>query len=107
MNAKLKPIKSDLKKVDSHRIEKEEYDDIPELTDKAFKKAVYRVAGVERPAPRRRGPQKRPRKIPVNIRLSKEIIDHFKSEGAGWQSKIEHVLEISIKKHQSPVKKHG
>jgi uncharacterized protein (DUF4415 family) len=40
----------------------------------------------------RRGPQKEPTKIPVNIRLSPEVLKYFKSKGRGWQTKIDDAL---------------
>ncbi|GEM_PF-958898 len=48
MRAKPKNIKSNLKKVDAHRIKKKEYDELPELTDKMFSQAVYKVGGVKK-----------------------------------------------------------
>jgi hypothetical protein len=51
MNAKSKNIKSNLKKVDAHVIQPEEYDELPEVTDEMFKRAVYKVGGVKKPAP--------------------------------------------------------
>jgi dsDNA-specific endonuclease/ATPase MutS2 len=46
MNAKIKNIKSDLKKVDAHSVKKAEYDELPELTDEMIDRAVYKVDGV-------------------------------------------------------------
>jgi uncharacterized protein (DUF4415 family) len=40
----------------------------------------------------RRGPQKEPTKVPVNIRLSPIVLEHFKSGGQGWQTKIDDAL---------------
>lgn len=48
-----------------------------------------------------RGPQKTPRKVPVSIRLSPEVINYFKSKGKGWQTKIDEILYEYIKSHQS------
>lgn len=42
--------------------------------------------------PRTRGPQKAATKIPVSIRLSPEVIEHFKAGGPGWQSRIDDAL---------------
>ncbi|OBX09081.1 toxin-antitoxin system, antitoxin component [Gallibacterium salpingitidis] len=42
--------------------------------------------------PRTRGKQKSPTKQAVTIRLSPEIIEAFKAEGKGWQSRINEVL---------------
>ncbi|HDR52746.1 MAG TPA: hypothetical protein ENN90_14200 [Mariniphaga anaerophila] len=46
-----------------------------------------------------RGPQKEPLKVPVSIRLSSDVVTYFKSQGKGWQSKIDSVLHNYIKSH--------
>jgi len=45
----------------------------------------------------KRGPQKSPTKKLVSLRLSPEVIDHFKSSGPGWQTRIDHTLSELIK----------
>jgi uncharacterized protein (DUF4415 family) len=45
-----------------------------------------------------RGPQKAPTKIAVSIRLSPEVISHFKAKGPGWQSRIDDALRKMVKK---------
>jgi uncharacterized protein (DUF4415 family) len=45
------------------------------------------------PKTRRRGPQKAPRKVPVSIRLSEDVVAHFKSMGRGWQKRIDEELK--------------
>ena len=40
----------------------------------------------------RRGPQKAPTKIAVSIRLSPDVVNHFKAKGPGWQSRIDEAL---------------
>jgi len=99
MSAKSKNINSNLKKIDTHHVKKEEYDDLPELTDEMMNRAVYKVSGVEKPAPKRRGKQKALTKIPLQIRLPPEVVDYFKAEGVGWQSRIGEVLKKWIKAH--------
>jgi uncharacterized protein (DUF4415 family) len=46
----------------------------------------------------KRGPQKAPTKKLVSLRLSPEVIDHFKSSGPGWQTRIDSTLLESIKR---------
>ncbi len=46
----------------------------------------------------KRGPQKSPTKKLVSLRLSPEVIEHFKSSGPGWQTRIDSTLLESIKK---------
>ena len=46
-----------------------------------------------RPIPRTPGrPKADSRKQPVSIRLSPEVIEHFKAGGPGWQTRIDAVL---------------
>ena len=45
----------------------------------------------------KRGPQKSPTKKLVSLRLSSEVIDHFRSTGPGWQTRIDSTLLRSIK----------
>lgn len=39
-----------------------------------------------------RGPQKRPTKRPVSLRLDGDVIEHFRAKGKGWQSRINATL---------------
>lgn len=70
--------------------------DNPEWTEEDFKKA--RPASelppeILRAFPRTRGAQIAPKKIPVSIRLSPEVVEHFKAGGPGWQARIDEVLK--------------
>jgi len=40
-----------------------------------------------------RGTQKSPTKIPISIRVSPEVAEYFRSEGKGWQSRMDKVLK--------------
>jgi len=46
----------------------------------------------------KRGPQKAPTKKLVSLRLSREVIGHFKADGPGWQTRIENALLNAIKR---------
>ena len=46
----------------------------------------------------KRGPQKAPTKKLVSLRLSPEVVDHFKAGGPGWQTRIDETLVKAIKK---------
>lgn len=48
----------------------------------------------------RRGPQRKPKKVPVSIRLSAEVVDYFRGRGLGWQSQIDDVLIEFVKTHE-------
>ncbi len=41
---------------------------------------------------RYRGPQKRPTKRLVSLRLDPDVIDHFRARGPGWQARINATL---------------
>lgn len=40
-----------------------------------------------------RGPQKAPTKKLVSLRLSPEVLDHYRSTGPGWQTRIDQALK--------------
>ncbi|MGA3373257.1 MAG: BrnA antitoxin family protein [Terracidiphilus sp.] len=46
----------------------------------------------------KRGPQAAPTKTLISLRLSPEVIRHFKATGRGWQTRIDSTLLESIKK---------
>ena len=46
----------------------------------------------------KRGPQKAPTKKLVSLRLSPEVVEHFKATGPGWQTRIDGALMESIKR---------
>jgi uncharacterized protein (DUF4415 family) len=46
--------------------------------------------------PNKRGPQKAPTKRLVSLRLSQEVVDHYKSLGPGWQTRIDEALKKTI-----------
>jgi uncharacterized protein (DUF4415 family) len=82
-------------------------DDNPEWTKEDFAKATKFPDGLRlkdlkpgelaRLLPKR-GRQKTPTKIPVSIRLSPEVVKHFKAKGPGWQSRIDDALRKIAKK---------
>lgn len=37
------------------------------------------------------------RKTPVSLRLDPDVVEHFRSTGAGWQSRINALLRASMK----------
>lgn len=47
-----------------------------------------------------RGSQKSPTKIPISIRVSPEVAEYFRSEGKGWQSRIDNVLKDYVADHK-------
>jgi uncharacterized protein (DUF4415 family) len=47
-----------------------------------------------------RGPQKTPTKERVTIRLSRNVVDSFRSTGDGWQTRVDAALQDWLKKHK-------
>ena len=46
----------------------------------------------------KRGPQKAPTKKLVSLRLSADVVEHFKTTGPGWQTRIDSTLRQAIRK---------
>jgi uncharacterized protein (DUF4415 family) len=42
---------------------------------------------------RGRGPQKKPTKVAVSLRLSREVVERFKAGGPGWQTRMDKALK--------------
>ena len=71
-------------------------DDAPDLSaDEWVEK--FAAAKVARGRPRLPSPKKA-----VSIRLSQEVLDHFRATGDGWQTRIDLALKEWLKTH-SPV----
>ena len=49
---------------------------------------------------RRRGPQKTPTKVPVTIRLSRDVVERFKASGTGWQTRVDTALKEWLETHE-------
>jgi len=95
MTEKKRSTATDLAKLDAHVITPEEYEDIPELTDEWFEKAdLYHGENLIR----RGRPPLETRKEPVSIRLSPDVLRHFRDGGAGWQTRIDEALRDWIKR---------
>jgi len=68
-------------------------DDAPELTDDYFDRAdLYHGEVLIR---RGRPPLAAPKRQ-VTLRLSPEVLDHFKAGGPGWQTRIDDALKQAI-----------
>ena len=72
-------LKSDMARVNSHVLKKEEYEDLPELTEEMLTRATVNKGG--RPI------SLNPRKL-ISLRLPAEIIERWKKTGPGWQTRM-------------------
>lgn len=77
-------------------------DDFPELTSAGLKR--FRPARDMEPlladisAKKFRGKQKKPTKRLVSLRLSPDVLAHFKATGKGWQTRLDEALQLLIGK---------
>ena len=83
MNAKepasRRSLKSDLARVDAHRVKPEEYEELPELTEEMLSRAKVNKGG--RPL------SPNPRKL-ISLRLPADVIKRWKATGPGWQTRM-------------------
>lgn len=73
--------------------------DNPEWTDADFVRAKPASAlppEILKAFPKTRGQQLEPKKVPVSIRLSRDVVERFKADGPGWQSRIDAVLKKAV-----------
>ena len=77
--ASRRTLKSDLAKVDAHKIKRAEYDELPPLTDEMLARAVVNKGG--RPI------SENPRKL-ISLRLPADVIERWRATGAGWQTRM-------------------
>ena len=76
-------------------ISQKEWDavDSPPLTDEMMSRMrPHRELFPDWPDRIARGPQKKPTKTKVTIRLSPRVVEHFKSRGKGWQTRMDEAL---------------
>lgn len=87
-----------------------EVSDNPEWTEADFAAArpfAKALPGLAASIRKGRGPNKSPTKKLVSLRLSPEVIEHFKSTGAGWQSRIDETLRKAVKRKKPAGKTRG
>mgnify|MGYP000386622475 CR=1 FL=1 len=78
--------KSDLVRVDAHRIKPSEYKELPELTNEMLAKAVVKKGGRPRSA--------NPREL-ISLRLPAEVVANWRATGPGWQTRMaEHLSKV-------------
>lgn len=79
-----KRSKTDLKRLVRMSDEDIDTSDIPELDEDFFRRAELRV----------------PRKQPVTIRLDADVLEWFKSQGQGYQTRINKLLRSYMEAHR-------
>ena len=77
--ASRRTLGSDLGRVDAHVIKPEEYEELPEMTDEMFARAVFKKAG--------RPKSVHPKQM-ISLRLPAEVVARWKATGPGWQTRM-------------------
>ncbi len=91
-----------MKKKPEH-ISQEDGDDVdsPPLTDEMMAKMrPHKELFPDWPDRITLGPHKEPKKVPVSIRFSPEMVEYFKSSGKGWQSRLNQALCEYVDAHE-------
>ena len=77
--ASRRSLKSDLERVDAHRIKAKEYEELPRLTNDMLARAKVNKGG--RPL------SANPRKL-ISLRLPAEVLERWRATGPGWQTRM-------------------
>lgn len=80
-----KKLETDWKRLESMSDEDIDFSDIPELDDSFFREAQ----------------RKPPVKKSVTIRLDADVLDWFRSQGPGYQTRINHLLRRYMQVNQA------
>jgi uncharacterized protein (DUF4415 family) len=95
MTVRKRSIKSDLTRVDAHRITKAEYDKAPVLTKEMLDRAELRHG--HRVIRRGRPPLEHPKEA-VKLRLDHDVLAAYRKTGRGWQTRINADLRKAARK---------
>ena len=85
--ASARTLKSDLKRIDSHKIKPAEYATLPQLTDDMLARSTVKRGG----RPVATNPRKQ-----VTIRLPESVLAAWKATGPGWQTRMAELLNKRV-----------
>lgn len=80
---------TDLKRLDAMKDEDIDFSDIPEITPEMFAHAVVR-----------RNFEPIPRKKQLTLRVDSDVVDWYKKQGRGYQTRINSLLRAYMIEHQ-------
>ena len=80
---------TDWKRIDAMKDEEIDFSDIPELTPEMFARAVLRRNFVPIP-----------RKTQLTLRIDSDVVDWYKQQGRGYQTRINALLRAYMNEHQ-------
>lgn len=85
-----KKSRTDWKRVDALKDEDIDLSDIPEVSPEMFARAVVR-----------RGLKPAPRKAQLTLRVDSDVLDWFRKQGQGYQTKINALLKAYMDAHKA------
>jgi uncharacterized protein (DUF4415 family) len=88
-SSSLEKSQTDWNRLDSMKEDEIDLSDIPEITPEMFAKAVVR-----------KGLKPAPRKTQLTIRLDHDVVTWYKSQGRGYQTRINRLLRAYMEAHQ-------
>jgi uncharacterized protein (DUF4415 family) len=95
MSVRKRSIKSDLARVDAHRLTRAEYEEAPELTKDMLDRAEIRHGN--KIVKRGRPPIEHPKEA-VKLRLDHDVLAAYRKTGRGWQTRINADLRKAAKR---------
>ena len=81
--------KTDLKRLDAMKDEDIDFSEIPEITPEMFARGIVR-----------RGLKPIPPKQQLTLRMDSDVIEWFKNQGRGYQTKINSLLRAYMEEHR-------
>ncbi len=81
---------TDWKRVDALKEKDIDLSETPEIPTEMFARAIVR-----------RGLKTAPRKTQLTLRVDSEVLDWYKQQGAGYQTKINSLLRAYMEAHQA------
>ena len=84
-----KKSETDWKRIDAMKDEDIDFSDIPEATPEMFARAVLR-----------RNFEPIPRKKQLTLRVDSDVVEWYRKQGRGYQTKINALLRAYMKEHQ-------
>ena len=81
--------KTDLKRLDAMKDEDTDFSDLPEATPEMFARGIVR-----------RGLKPVIRKKQLTVRMDSDVIEWFKNQGRGYQTKINSLLRAYMEEHR-------
>ncbi|MGI9065063.1 MAG: BrnA antitoxin family protein [Pyrinomonadaceae bacterium] len=84
-----KKSETDRKRIDAMKDEDIDFTDIPEITPEMFANAVVR-----------RNFKPTPRKKQLTLRVDSDVVDWYKNQGRGYQTRINSLLRAYMKERQ-------